>query len=646
MTHAAVVKSGSGLATLRHQLLTPLNHILGYSEMLLEDSGDNGFNSFSQHLTRIRQTAKDLIRLVQTGLAPGQGRTAEKMVSELRYELSGPVHRILQEVGSLTGESEGDLNFADVVKIGRAAAELLTFAQGRATPKSVVPAHRRRGVRRSPTAARILVVDDNKTSREILARQLRRQGHEVAGAGSGAEALSVLLQSRHDLVLLDILMPMLDGFQVLEKMKADPSLTEIPVIVISALDEIPGVVRSIEIGAEDYLFKPLDPILLGARIDSCLEKKRLHDLEKQRAKEVKAAFEQLHLSEERLRLALKADRAGIWDWDLIPDVIVRCGDLNRLFGLTPETSNSKFDEMLSIVHPDDRERVHNHLREAIRNCEDYQEEYRIVRPDGSIPWVESMAVLYCDDDKRPVRMIGVTREITERKLVEAALRRSNQDFQRFALAASHDLKEPLRAVSKDLQMLVQRSEAPLGAEGQRIITSAMSSLDRMSNLISDLLNYSQVSAKKGKRQLTSADAVVAMVLNDLKIAIEETGAVITHDPLPVVLADFMMLQRVFQNLISNSIKYRGQDPPRIHISAQPQGEMWVFRVSDNGIGVEPKYKTWIFGLFRRLHGRDVPGSGLGLAMCRRIVEQFGGTIWLESEVGKGSCFYFTVPSPP
>jgi len=482
-------------------------------------------------------------------------------------------------------------------------------------------------------------VDDNKGSRELLIKQLSRQGHEVTAVSSGAEALVVLLQSQQDVVLLDMLMPKLDGFQVLERIKADPSLKEIPVIVISALNEVPGIVRCLEIGAEDYLFKPFDPVLLGARINSTLEKKRLHDLERRRAADLEKAFEQVHVSEQRLRLALAADRAVIWDWDLTTNKVIELGPPGG--GESREIERS-LEEMMEWVHVDDREHLRRNLYESVEGRRDFHDQYRVVTREGEIVCFETMGALQFGAGNLPVRMIGVTRDVTQRRQVEDALRRSNQDFQRFAMAASHDLQEPLRAVGNDLEGLLARARG----DDERVLRTAVGSLRRMSKLIADLLDYSQMSVKKAKQQAVSSEAVLALVLNDLKLAIEDSGAQITHGKLPVVSADFTMLHRVFQNLITNSIKYRGRNAPRIQIAAQRKGDWWTFSVADNGVGIDPKYKDAIFGVFRRLHGSEVPGSGLGLAICQRIVEQFGGKVWMESAVGKGSTFYFTVPALP
>jgi signal transduction histidine kinase len=616
---------------LRHQLLTPLNHIVGYSEMLLEEaSTQQGFDHAQQNLARIRQTAKDMVRMVHSSLAPRAGKRGEKIVTELRYELAAPLHTILQAVGAVTGEQHEDMNVDDVLKIGHAAAELLSFAQS-----GTVMAHRSAmssAEKNAPAqqtneekfrGGRVLIVDDNRANRELLARQLKRQGHQVTEAASGSQALQLLVQLPQDLVLLDMLMPKLDGFQVLERIKSDPVRGEIPVIVISALNEIPGVVRCLEMGAEDYLFKPLDQVLLRARIQSSLERKRLRDLEKRRAEDLERAYGQLHLSEERLRLALRADRARIWDWDAKTNRVTEAGGGERAL-----------EDTLSLVHPEDRDRVRAEALAALEKKHEFRCEFRLVK--NGTRWAEAIGTPAGGER----RMIGVTREITARKQVEEALLKSNREFQRFAMAASHDLREPLRAVAGELEALLGRRQ---GAENARVIRGAVTALGRMSKLTSDLLDYSQVSGKKTASQPLSAEAVLALVLSDLKRSIEEADAILTHDQLPVVSTDFVLLQRVFQNLLSNAIKYRGKERPKIHISARRENNAWLFQVSDNGVGIDAKDKDAIFGVFRRIHGNDVPGTGLGLAICRRIIERLGGAIWVESICGKGSTFSFTIP---
>ncbi len=589
--------------------------------MLIEDSP--GFSSASQNLTRIRETARELTRLVETHLSSKTKRTG-KAIADLRHEMAGPVHNILQTVGAITSDEGSGIAIADVMAIGRAAAELLAFAQARrnfSAPETAVNGNSQPAPSPAAKPGRILIVDDDRNNREIISRQLKRIGHEVTAVSSGAEALAILLQSRHDVVLLDMLMPKLDGFQVLERLKADPSLREIPVIVISALNEVPGVVRSLEIGAEDYLFKPIDSGLLAARIHSSLEKKRLLDAER-------TAHQQVQLSEQRLRLAIAADHLAIWDWDLSSDKIIEYGDDGREI----ERDISRIAEH---IHPDDRDRLLQNMRDAAKRRVEFRDQYRVIARDGAIVWFETLGALHGSS-----RMIGVTRNISERKEVEDALRRSNQDFQRFAMAASHDLQEPIRSVSKQIDSLLDHVK---GAD-EKVLRSASLSLARMSKLIADLLDYSQLGAKKPRQQPVDTGAVVNLVLSDLKPAIEDARAQITHSKLPVVSADFMMLHRVFQNLLANSIKYRSKRAPKIQISAKRKGDWWTISLADNGIGIDPKYKDAIFGVFRRLHGSELPGSGLGLAISRRIVEQFGGRIWIDSTPGKGSTFHFTIPA--
>ncbi len=613
------------LGGLRHQLLTPLNHIVGYSEMLLEDGDTQGFDNARQNLVRIRETAKDMVRMVHSGLPAHPRKRGEKLVTDLRYELAAPLHTILQAVGAVTSEQHAGMDLNDILKIGHAATELLGFTQGGAV-LALLAEPMAKSLRRPPEQTqpgRILIVDDNRPNRELLARPLKRHGHQVTEAASGSQALQILVQSPQDLVLLDMLMPKLDGFQVLERIKSDPASARIPVIVISALNEVPGIVRCLEMGAEDYLFKPIDPVLLAARVHASLERKRLHDLEKRRAEDVERAYEKLHSSEERLRLALRADGARIWDWDLAANLLIDA-----------RGKKQPLEEALSHVAEEDRARLRAAALEAAQKRQEFHCEFRVVR-HGAVRWMEAMGIL-----DGSARMIGVTRDVTPRKQAEQTLRQSSREFQRFALAASHDLREPLRAVSSDLEALLARRQTK---ENGRAIRSAMAKLTRMSKLIGDLLDYSQMSGKKTPKRPVSADGVFALVLTDLKPIIEESGAAVTHENLPVVPADFVLLQRVFQNLLSNAIKYRGKPKPRIHVSAEARNGMWLFRVSDNGVGIDLKDQDAIFSPFHRAHGNGVPGTGLGLAICRRIIEGFGGEIWLESSPGKGSTFYFTIP---
>lgn len=233
----------------------------------------------------------------------------------------------------------------------------------------------------------------------------------------------------------------------------------------------------------------------------------------------------------------------------------------------------------------------------------------------------------------------------ELKTYATELERSNADLQQFAYVSSHDLKEPLRMVSSYLKLIERRYAERLDDDGREFIGFAVDGAARMENLINDLLAYSRVGTRGQPFATTDIEDVLAQALNNLQIAIEESGARVTHDPLPSLPADATQLIALFQNLIGNGVKFHTEGQPLVHIRAERDGEEWRFSVRDNGIGIEPEYHERIFVIFQRLHGRnDYPGTGIGLAVCKRIVERHNGRIWVESRVGGGSTFFFTLPA--
>jgi signal transduction histidine kinase len=235
--------------------------------------------------------------------------------------------------------------------------------------------------------------------------------------------------------------------------------------------------------------------------------------------------------------------------------------------------------------------------------------------------------------------------LAERQHREAQLRRANEELQQFAYVASHDLQEPLRMVTSYVQLLAQRYQGQLDAEAQEFIGYAAEGAQRMQQLIQDLLAYARVGGTALEWAAVDCEAVLARTLLDLQLLIEEQRAEVSHDPLPTVRGEVQQVGLVFQNLLGNALKFHGAAPPRIHVSARPEGAMWVFAVQDNGIGMEARQAERIFQVFQRLHTRrEYPGTGIGLAICKRIVERHGGRIWVESEPGKGSTFFFTLPA--
>ena len=224
------------------------------------------------------------------------------------------------------------------------------------------------------------------------------------------------------------------------------------------------------------------------------------------------------------------------------------------------------------------------------------------------------------------------------------LQRSNEQLQQFAYIASHDLQEPLRMVASYLQLLESRYKDALDDDAREFITYAVDGATRMRGLINDLLAYSRVDAQERNFEIIESRHALDQACDQLRSTIEESGATITQDDLPAIKAEEGLIVQLFQNLISNAIKYRSECPPEIHVSAQARHGEWFFSVGDNGIGIEPQYLERIFVIFRRLHSPGkYSGTGIGLAICKKVVERHGGRIWAESQPGKGSVFYFTIP---
>ncbi len=367
--------------------------------------------------------------------------------------------------------------------------------------------------------------------------------------------------------------------------------------------------------------------------------------------ELKGAEKALQASEERLRLAQEAGNVGVWDWDLLTNDVRFTPELEAIYGRSPG-SVRKYQDFQDQVYLDDLGMVETVRDEAVDKHKPFEFEFRILRPDGATIWIYCRGRAVYDDNGQAVRIFGINLDVTARKQAEEALkeyaenlRRSNEDLERFAYVASHDLREPLRMVTSFSQLLEKNYKGKLGQDADEFIQYIVEGGTRMDSLVNDLLEYSRVTSRTKPFEPTDMTAVVGEALHDLMISIRESKAKIHIDLLPIVSVDRRQAVQVIGNLVSNAIKFRGGDAPEIAIGAMKHGEEWVFSVKDNGIGIEPEYYTKIFQIFQRLHTREqYPGTGIGLALCRRIVERHGGRIWVESTVGKGSTFFFTIPA--
>ena len=247
-------------------------------------------------------------------------------------------------------------------------------------------------------------------------------------------------------------------------------------------------------------------------------------------------------------------------------------------------------------------------------------------------------------EEEHIRELNVELERRVEQRTEA-LQRSNEDLQQFAYVVSHDLKEPLRMVGSYTELLRRKYQGRLEGDADEYINFAVDGVRRMQALINDLLEYSRAGEEQDKQpEVVDANEALETVLLDLQPRIEEAGATVTRDPLPPVVTHRIWLTQILQNLVGNALKYRSERPPQVHVGAKQGAAETVFFVRDNGIGIDPKYRDQVFGIFKRLHGHEFEGTGIGLAMCKKIVDRAGGRIWVESKAGEGSTFFFTLPA--
>ncbi|MBI3697478.1 MAG: PAS domain-containing protein [Acidobacteria bacterium] len=480
----------------------------------------------------------------------------------------------------------------------------------------------------------VLVVDDEPQI--LTSLQLLLEDEFAVTATSDPEAgLQFLRQGHVSVILSDQRMPGLSGDKFLA---AAGQLSPATRILITGYTDLDALVQAVNHGQiYSYIAKPWDPMELRITVAKAAEYYRL----------------QQELARERD--LLHTLMANIPDAIFFKDTECRYQRLNqplaRILGprnleeaVGKRVTDFRTDETGRVAMADDRR-----VLETGEMLIDREEQIRL--PDGRLRWFSTT--------KAPIReagritgLVGISRDITERKQAEEvlvhhseALAHYNAELEQFAYVAAHDLQEPLRTVASFSQLLAQRYAGQLDAQADRFIEQVVSGARRMRQLIDDLLMYSRLARGESHLQPTDTADVFRASLESLQAAVAESGAMVTADPLPTVTVDPTQVGQLFQNLLSNAIKFRGPDPPRIHFSAERKGAEWVFSLRDNGIGIDPQYCERIFKVFQRLHGkREYPGTGIGLAACKRIVERHGGRIWVESEAGRGSTFYFTIPA--
>ena len=406
----------------------------------------------------------------------------------------------------------------------------------------------------------ILAVEDSPTQAEQLASILRSESFEVEIAVDGAQGLARCKVKQFDLVLSDIVMPGLSGYELCRAIKDDPAISDVPVILLTTLNDPMAIIDALACGAENFITKPYEPQYLIGRVKDVLANKR--------------------------------KRSG-----------------RRL---TTETEIAFLGKRFTINS--DKEQILNLL---VSTFED------IVRTNRGLE--ESQAAL----------------EKADRQLQahSAQLARSNKELEAFVYTVSHDLKEPLRGIEAFSRILQEEHDAALSEEGKRCLGIVVDSAVRMRQLIDDLLAFSRVGRPQSQPAPVDLPSLIQEVIAALRFSIDEAAATIEVAPAAAtVIGHGVLLRELFANLVGNALKYRRPDrPPHVRIDFQPvDGRGFELTIADNGIGVPPEYREQVFGLFQRLHSRDAyPGTGVGLALCKRIVEQHGGTIALEETSGGG-----------
>ncbi len=484
---------------------------------------------------------------------------------------------------------------------------------------------------------KVLIVDDQEANILLLERLLTGAGYvSVASTMDPNEVRELYLRNRYDLILLDLQMPGMDGFQVIESLKEIETDDYLPVLAITAHPD--HKLRALSAGAKDFVSQPLDLSEVLVRVQNMLEIRLLH-----------LKGKRLVDAERRGRDFAEAIIAAVHEPLLILRKNLEIVSANEAFYgvfqiLREETEGRHIYELGDGQWniPQLRELLHEILpaHSTFRNFEVAHDFKRVGR---KVVLLNASEVF--DPNAQEQTILLTMEDITDRKRADEALHNLNTELQHFAYALAHDLREPLRSVVNFTELLALDYRGKLDQEADHYIECSVQGARRMEALMKDLLAYWETTT--GQRIVTEVDgnAALGKARQNLERVVTESGATITADPLPMVVAEDAMLIQLFQNLIGNAIKYRGAEPVRVHVSAENGETGALFSVRDNGIGIDPQHFQQIFGVLKRLHGKDIPGTGIGLALCKKIVERGGGEIWVESELGRGSTFKFTIPRP-
>ncbi|HVT89631.1 MAG TPA: ATP-binding protein [Tepidisphaeraceae bacterium] len=488
------------------------------------------------------------------------------------------------------------------------------------------------GVGEGPT---VLVVEDNPEMNDFIVEALSGK-FRVITAFDGQDGLDKAVQILPDLIVTDLMMPRKTGEEMVQELRKTPEVADIPVLVLTAKANDRLRISMFRDGVQAFLAKPFLSEELVAKANDLVARRRY-------------MREQVRRHQDRFRAIFESSIDGIItmnDEGRITSINPAAG---QMFGYTAEEA---IGQSILMLIPPERHGEEGNILARFRRGEriDHFETVRINKK-GEYIQVSLTVSPMLDATGKVIGASKIVRDITEQKRSQASLARhaeelarSNVELERFAYVASHDLQEPLRTVHSFAQLLERRMGKNLSRETEECLRFITGGVKRMQTLINDLLVYSRVSSRGSAFREMDCSEVLAKVLENLRALITAQNAAITVDPLPTVNGDATQLGQLFQNLLANSLKFVREIPPQIRVSAARGENEWIFTVADNGIGIDSRYFDRIFAIFQRLHTiEEYGGTGIGLAVCKKIVERHGGRIWVESVSGEGSKFHFSLP---
>ncbi len=489
---------------------------------------------------------------------------------------------------------------------------------------------------------KIIVVEDDPALCELIRKILQDEGFDTIIVSSGSEAISIIKRESDILLLLDHGLPDMTGKQVIQNLRENG--IDVPFIIMTGHGDEKLAVEMMKLKARDYLVKDVSFFdLLPASINQVLEQIKTE-------RKLASAEQSLYESEERFRIIYAESPIGIMIFDFAGNLL----DVNKAcLNIIKANSIDEIKDINLFDYPNipqsAKERLNSGKIVRYETCLQLKRDDNIKLSRKRVKKAIYLDILITPLGWTEKELIGYLvhiQDITEQKSAEQELQNMRDELEKIVMERTAELEREI-AERKEMEKRLQcyNAELQLFADvSAELISSTVESANKMQELANDLLNYSKIGMNSDYFQMINCNDILNDVLTNLRTYIEQSQAIITFDPLPELYADSAQLSILFQNLIENAIKFRSDEIPRIHISAGENETEWIFSVSDNGIGIEPEHKDEIFDLFRRLHDdARYSGTGMGLAICKKILECHSGRIWVESQPQKGSTFYFAIP---